>query len=133
MNSIHERHVPLQEKPWSMNHTLLEITRWRKSRKPKRNSLSSHHIDRVTSFPMSQKFCNSDFVWESYAYFSEDAQKYFCHTISHFSPKCAKFVREVVMKKWNAWYSIYMGCREKKYNLEPTCNSKLQIIKFSFV
>ena len=62
---------------------------------------------------MIQEFCNSNSRWERYVNFSEDAQKKICHTISQFSPKCTKFLRELVMKKWNAWYSIYMVCREK--------------------
>ena len=114
--------------------TLLKITRWRKSRKNKRNSRSYHHISLVTSFPTSQEFCNSDSVWESYANFSEDAHKFFCHKISHLSPRVAKFPRELMVNKWNVWYSIYIG---HGVNVVPqtrlTCNSKLQIIKFSFV
>ena len=53
------------------------------------------------------------------------------HAISHFSPKCAKFLRELVIKKWNAWYSIYIGCIEK---ILPWANMqfKITIIKFSF-
>ena len=39
MNSIHERHVPSQEKPRSMNHTFLKVTRWRNNRQTKRNSI----------------------------------------------------------------------------------------------
>ena len=76
MNSIHERHVPSQEKPKRMNHTFLKITRWRNSRQTKRNYRSCHHIALTTSFPTSQELCNSDSVWESYANFSEDAQKF---------------------------------------------------------
>ena len=113
MNSIHERHVSSQEKPKRMNHTFSKITIWRNSRKTKRNSRSSHHIAFLTIFPTSQEFCNSDSGWERYVNFSEDAHKFFCHTIPHFSPKCAKFLRQLVMKKRNAWYYIYMSCREK--------------------
>ena len=58
---------------------------------------------------MIQEFCNSDSIWESYANFSEDAQKFPCHKILHFSPRVAKFLRELMMKKWNVWYSIYIG------------------------
>ena len=54
MNSIHERHVPSQEKPRSMNHTFLKITRWRNNIKTKINSISCHHIALATSFPTSQ-------------------------------------------------------------------------------
>ena len=110
MNSIHERHVPLQEKPRSMNHTFLKIIRWRNSRKNKIISISCHHTPLVTIFPMSQEFCNSDSIWESYANFSEDAQKFFYHKISHFSPRVTKFLREMMMKKWNVWYYIYIDC-----------------------
>ena len=39
MNSIHERHVPSEEKPKRMNHTFLKITRWRNKRKTKINSI----------------------------------------------------------------------------------------------
>ena len=76
MNSSHERHVPSQEKPKSMNHTFSKITRWWNIRKTKISSRSCHHIALITSFPMSQEFCNSDSVWESYANFSEDAQTF---------------------------------------------------------
>lgn len=131
MNSIHERHVPLQEKPRSMSHTFLKIIRSRNNRQTKRNSRSCHHIALVTSFPTSQEFCNSDSVWESYANFSKDAQKFLLHKISHFSPRVAKFQ---LMSKWNVWYSIYIGRGGKLLpQTGPTCNSKLQIIKFSFV
>ena len=78
MNSIHGRHVPSQEKPRSMKHTFLKITRRRNSRKNKISSRSCHHIALVTSFPTSQEFCNSDSVWQSYINFSEDAQKILC-------------------------------------------------------
>ena len=53
MNSIHERHVPSQEKPKSMNDTFLKITRWRNNRQTKRNSISFHHISLTTRFPTS--------------------------------------------------------------------------------
>ena len=78
MKSIHERHVPSQEKPRRMNHTFPKITIWRKIIKNKRNSRSCHHITLATNFPMIQQFCNFDSVWESYANFSEDAQKFLC-------------------------------------------------------
>ena len=78
MNSIHERHVSSQEKPKRLNHTFPKITRWRNSRQTKRKSISCHHISLITIFPTIQEFCNSDFVWESYANFSEDAQKFIC-------------------------------------------------------
>ena len=134
MNSIHERHVPSQEKPKRINETFLKITRWRNNRKSNIKSTPCHHISLVTSFPMSQEFCNSDSVWESYANFSEDAQKFLLQKISHFSPRVAKFLRELTMNKWNVWYSIYIGCVRKLVpQSELTCNSKLQIIKFSFV
>ena len=77
MNSIHERHVSSQEKPKRMKHTFSKITR-KNCRKTKIISISCHHIELVTSFPMSQTFCNFDSVWESYANFSEDAQKFLC-------------------------------------------------------
>ena len=48
----------------------------------------SSHIALVTIFPTSQEFCNSDSVWESYANFSEDAQNFLLHKISHFSNSC---------------------------------------------
>ena len=57
---------------------LLTITRWRNRIQTKRNSISSHHISLITIFPMSQEFCNAGSVWESYANFSEDAQKFLC-------------------------------------------------------
>ena len=95
MNSIHERHVSLQEKPWSTNHTFPKITMWRNTRQTKRNSRSCHHIALVTSFPTSQKICNSDFVWESYANFSEDAREFLCHKISHFSPKSCEIPERI--------------------------------------
>ena len=79
-SSYYERHVPLQEKPRSMNHTFLKIIRWRNSRQTKIKSISCHLISLVTRFPTSQNFCNSDFVWESYANFSEDSQKFLCKT-----------------------------------------------------
>ena len=128
-------HVPSQEKPKSMNHTFSKITRWRNNRKTKINSRSCHQITLVTSFPTSQEFCNSDSVWESYAIFSEDAQKLLLHKISHFSPRVAKYQRENwLMNKWNVWYSIYIVHGGKLVpQTGPTCNSKLQIIKFSFV
>ena len=114
-----------------MNHILPKITRWRNSRKIKWNSRSCHHIELVTSFPTSQEFCNFEYVWESYANFSEDAQKSLLHKVSHFSPRVAKFQ---MMRKWNVWYSIYIGLGG---NILPqtllTCNSKLQRIKFFFV
>ena len=85
MNSIPERHVPLQEKPKSMNHAFSKITRWRNNIQTKINSISCHHIALATSFPKSQEFCNSDSVWESYANFNESLQsskshKYFPST-----------------------------------------------------
>ena len=135
MNSIHERHVPSQEKHRSMNHTFSNITRLINNRQTKRNSISCHPISLVTSFPMSQELCNFDSVWESYANFSEDAQKFILHKVSHFSPRVAKYQRETwLMNKWNVWYSIYIFHEGKLLpQTEPTCNSKLQIIKFSFV
>ena len=78
MNSIHKRHVSSQERPRRMNHTFQKITRWRNSRKNKIKSRSCHHIALIKIFPMSQEFCNSDSVWESYANFIEDAQKFLC-------------------------------------------------------
>ena len=71
MNSIHERHVPSQEKPKSMNHTFLKITRLRNSIKTKIKSISYHHKSLATRFSTSQEFCNYDSIWESYANFSE--------------------------------------------------------------
>ena len=134
MNSIHERHVPLQEKQWNMNHNLLKITRWIKSKKTKRNSITCHHISLVTIFPMSQEFCISNSVWERYANFSEDAQKFLLHKVSHFSPRVVKILKELMMNKWNVWYSIYIVHGGNLIpQTGPTCNSKLQIIKFSFV
>ena len=134
MNSIHVRHVSSQEKPRSMNHTFLKITRWRKNRKNKINSISCHHIAFVTIFSTIQEFCNFDSVWESYANFSEDAQTFLLHKVSHFSPIVAKILRELMMKKWNVWYSIYIAIGGNLVpQTGPTCNSKLQIIKFSFV
>ena len=131
MNSIHERHVPSQEKPRSMNPTFLKITRWRNRRKPKISSRSCHHISLVTSFP---EFCNSTSIWKSYVNFSEDAHKFLLHKVSHFSPRVAKILRKLMMNKWNCWYFIYIGCGEKLVpQTGPTCNSKLQIIKLSFV
>ena len=104
MNSIHKRHVPSQEKPRRMNHNFLKIIRWINTRQSKRNSSSYHHITLVTIFPMSQEFCNFFSVWESYANFSEDAQKFLIHKFSHFSPRVAKILRELMMNKWNVWY-----------------------------
>ena len=74
MNSIHERHVSSQEKPISMNHIFLKITRWRNNRQTKTNSRSCHYTALGPSFPTSQEFCNSDSVWESYANFSDSLQ-----------------------------------------------------------
>ena len=74
MNFIHERHVPSQEKPKSMNHIFLKIKRWRNNRQTKRNSRLCHHIALTTNFPMSQEFCNYDSVWESYVNFNESLQ-----------------------------------------------------------
>ena len=122
MNSIHERHVPSQEKPRSMDHTFSKIKIWRNNRKTKINSRSCHHIALVTSFPMSQEFCNS--VWESHANFSEDAQKFILHKVSHFSPRVAKILRELMMNKWNVWYSIYIVCGE---NLLPWDDTQFKI------
>ena len=134
MNYIHERHVPSQEKPRSMNHTFSKIIRWRNSIKTKINSRSCHHISLVTRFPTSQEFFNYDYVWESYANFSEDAQKFLLNKVSHFSPRVAKILIELMMNKWNVWYSIYIGNGGNLLpQIGPTCNSKLQIIKFSFV
>ena len=84
---------------------------------------------------MSQEFCSSNSVWESYVNFSEDAQNFTLHIISYFSPRVVKYIRENwLMRKWNVWYSIYIGCEGKLVpQTRPTCNSKLQIIKFSFV
>ena len=76
MNSIHERHVPSQETPRKINITFPNITRWRNSRQTKIKYISYHHISLMKNFPTSQVFCNSDSVWESYANFSEDAQKF---------------------------------------------------------
>ena len=135
MNYIHERHVPSQEKPKSMNHTFSKIKKWRNNRKTKINSISCHCIALVTSFSTSQEFCNFDSVWESYANFSEDAQTFLLHKVSHFSPRVVKYQRQTwLMNKRNVWYSIYIvhGGKLVPHN-RPTCNSKLQIIKFSFV
>ena len=124
MNSIHERHVPSQEKPINMNHTVLKITRWRNSIKTKIISRSCHHISLIIIFPTSQEFCNSDSVWESYANFNEDAHKFLCHKISHFSPRVEKFQRELMMNEWYVWYSDYIGCGEK---LLPWANMQFKI------
>ena len=116
-----------QEKPRRMNHILPKITRWRNSRQIKWNSRSCHHIELVTSFPTSQEFCHFEYVWEIYANFIEDAQNSLLHKDSHFAPKDLKFQ---LMRKWNVWYSIYIGLGG---NILPqtllTCNSKLQRIK----
>ena len=115
--------------------TLLKNARWRKSRKTKRNSRSCHHIALVTRFPMSQEFCNSDSIWESYANFSEDARTFLLHKVLHYSPRVSKYQRENwFMNKWNVWYSIYIGRGGKLvHRTRLTWNSKLQIIKLSFV
>ena len=107
---------------------------WRNNRK-KINFISCHHISLITSFPTSQEFCNFDSIWESYSNFSEDAQKSLIHKVLHFPPSVAKYQRENwLMKKWNVWYSIYIGLGGKLVpKTGPACNSKLQIIKFSFV
>ena len=119
MNSIHERHVPSQEKPKSTNHTFSKIKTWRKNRKPKINYISCHHIFLVTRFPMSQEFCNYDFVWESYANFSEDAQNFILHKVSHFSPRVAKILRELMMNKWN--FDMFLECENVfKYTFKWT-------------
>ena len=77
---------------------------------------------------MSQEFCNSDSVWESYANFSEDDQNFLLQNISHFSSRVATYQRENwLMNKWNVWYSIYIGHGGKLVpQTRPTCNSKLQ-------
>ena len=118
-----------------MNHTFIKITRWINSRKTKITSISCHHISVITRFPRSQEFCNSNFIWESYANFSEDSQKFILHTVSHFSLKFVNCQRETcVLNKWNVWYSIYICCGGNLVpQTRPTCNSKLQIIKFYFV
>ena len=90
--------------------TFLKIIIWRNGRQTKKKSRSCHHIALITIFPMSQEFFNSDFGWGRYANFSEDANKFFCHKISHFSPRVAKFLRELMMNEWNVWYSIYIDC-----------------------
>ena len=110
MNSIHVRHVPSREKPKSMKHTFFNITIWINNRKTKTNYISCHHIALVTRFPTSQEFCNSDSVWESNANFSEDAHKFLLPKGLHFSPRVAKILGELMMNKWNVWYSIYIGC-----------------------
>ena len=116
------------------NHTFPKITRWRNSRKNKINSRSCHHIALVTIFPPSQEFCNSNSIWESYANFSEVAQKFLLHKVSHFSLRVVKILRELMMKKRDVWYSIYIGYGGNLVpQTGPTCNSKSQIIKFSFV
>ena len=76
--SIYERHVPSQEKPRSTSHTFLNITIWRNNIETKIKSISYHQMAFVTIFPMSQEFCNSDYVWESYANFSKDPQTFLC-------------------------------------------------------
>ena len=58
------------------NHEFSKITRWINSRKNKTKYRSCHHIALIKIFPTSQEFCNSDSVWESYANFIEDAQKF---------------------------------------------------------
>ena len=78
MNSIHERHVSSQAKPRSMNHTISKSKIWRNNRKTKINSISCHYIALITMFPTIKEFFNSDFVWESYVNFSEDAQTILC-------------------------------------------------------
>ena len=84
--------------------------------------MSSHSPrNKISKEPI---ICNSDSVWESYANFSEDAQKFLCQKISHFSPKVAKFLRELMMKKLNVWYSIYIGCGE---NLLPCADMQFKI------
>ena len=109
INSIHERHVSSQEKPKSMNHTFSKITILRKNRKPKIIPISCHYIALITIFPTSQEFCNSDSVWENYANFSEHAQKFILHKVSHFSPTVVKYQRETwLMNKWNVWFIIYI-------------------------
>ena len=113
MTSIHERTVSSQQKPKRKNHTFLNITRWRNHRKTKIISISCHHMAIVTIFPMSQEFCNFDYVWESYANYNEDDQKFLLHKVSDFFPRVAKILRELVMNKWNVWYCIYIVCGEK--------------------
>ena len=111
MNSIHERHFPTQEKPKSMNHTFSKLKIWRNNRKNKINSISCHHISLITIFPTSQEFFNSDSVWESYDNFSEDAQNFLLHKVSHFSPRVVKYQRDTwLMNKWNVWSFIDIGC-----------------------
>ena len=73
---------------------LFEDHKMKKKWKNKKNSRSCHHIALVTSFPTSQEFCNFDSVWKSYDNFSEDAQKFLLHKVSHFSPRFVKFQRD---------------------------------------
>ena len=74
MSSIHERHVPSQEKPTSMNHKFPNMTRERNNIETKIISRYIYHISLATFFPTSQNFCNSDTIWESYAIFRESLQ-----------------------------------------------------------
>ena len=73
---------------------------------------------------MSLEFCNYDSVWESCANLSEDAHKFLCHKISHFSPRVAKLLVKLMMNKLNVWYSIYIGCGE---NLLPLADMQFKI------
>ena len=83
---------------------------------------------------MSQEFCNFDYVWESYANYNEDDQKFLLHKVSHFFPRVAKILRELIIKKWNVWYSNYIGFGGKLVpQVGLTCSSKLQRIKFCLV
>ena len=97
--------------PWETCAITRETIPFRRSKdeakmeKPKLKSRSFHHIAHVTRFPTSQEFCNFDSVWEGYVNFSEDAQKFLLHTVSHFSPRVANYQRETwLIKKWNVWY-----------------------------
>ena len=87
---------------------------------------TSHSILHYTTFKINTKI---------YVNFSEDAQKFLLHKVSHFSPRVVKYQRETwLMNKLNVWYSIYIVHGGNLVpQTWPTCNSKLQIIKLSFV
>ena len=122
MNSIHERHVSSQEKPRRMNHKFMKITRWINNRKTEINYRSCHHIALVTIFPMSQEFCNSDSVWESYANFSESLwSKYFSSTKFHTFLWELRNTKERLGLWINEMFDLVFIHKISIFNSMPTC------------
>ena len=116
MNSIHEKHVSSQEKHRSMSHTFLNIITypWEQYFQRTKNFVLLIPYEKV--MPILVKMPRN-FSVTKFRTFLQELRNYWekwWWTNEIFNILCIYFV-------------------QKNYYLGPTCNSKLQIIKFSFV